>query len=220
MKTFIVIVITTFISTTSLYSQNLSVGPMKGFGHSIVSVTDNSIGGLNKKFFPAFTIGGKFVYSFVPNWGISGGVNFSREGGNLKGTLGGSNEYEYTYRADYIRVPIQGIYFFGKLGDRVRPKIAAGPSIGFLISGNSTFQTNEGPKSETSTTDIFEPVDFGITGSAGLNVRIVKDIWINSDLSYYHGLSDINSTDAGNFKNRNLQMNMGITFPLGTVKNK
>lgn len=220
MKALIISIAVICISTTVVYSQNFSAGPVKGFGHSIVSVTGNSQSELNKRFYPSFTIGGKFVYSFVSNWGISGGVNFSHEGGRLKGTLGGNDEFDYIYSANYIRVPLQGIYFFGKLGDRLRPKIAAGPSVGFLIGGRSSSEISENPKIKTDTKDLFEPVDLGVTGSAGLNFRIVKDIWLNSDLTYYHGLTDINSSGPGSFKNRNLQMIMGVTFPLGTVKPK
>lgn len=217
MRTLIVFLAVTFVCITA-HSQNFSVGPFKGFGHSIVSVNDNSQSGLNKRFYPSFTIGGKFVYSFVSNWGISGGVNFSHEGGRLKGTLGGNNEVEYTYNTNYIRIPLQGIYFFGKLGDRIRPKLAAGPSIGFLLGGTSTSGMVQNIKIETDTKDIFEPVDMGVTGSAGVNFRIVKDIWLNSDITYYHGLTDINSSGPGSFRNRNLQMMMGVTFPLGTIK--
>jgi hypothetical protein len=217
MKTLIVFFAITCITATTVYSQNLSVGPFKGFGHSIVSVKDHSQSGLGQRFYPSFTIGGKFIYSFVSNWGISGGVNFSHEGGRLKGTLG-PNEVEYTYDANYIRIPVQGIYFFGKLGDRVRPKLAAGPSIGFLVGGTSTSGMVQNIKLETNTKDIFEDVDMGITGSAGINFRIVKDIWLNSDITYYHGLTDINSSGPGSFRNRSLQMMMGVTFPLGTIK--
>ena len=220
MKTLVVIVIATILFSTPLYSQNLSAGPVKGFGISTVNITDNSAGGLDKKFFPSFIIGGKFVYSFVSNWGVTAGVNLSREGGRLKGTLGGNNEYDYTYDAYYIRVPMQGIYFFGKLGDLVRPKIAVGPSVGFLVGGKSKFEVNEQPGNKVSTTDIMEPFDAGILSTAGLNVQIIRsrDIWLNSELSYYHGLTNSNSSGSGNFSNRNLQMTMGIMFPLGTIK--
>jgi hypothetical protein len=220
MKTLVVIVIATFLLSASAYSQNLAVGPLKGIGISTVHITDNAAGGLDKKFFPSFVIGGKFVYSFVSDWGISAVVNLSREGGRLKGTLGGSNEYDYTYDAYYIRVPMQGIYFFGKLGDIVRPKVAAGPSFGFLVGGKSDFKVNEQGPDKVSTTDILEPFDIGIISSVGLNVQIIRnrDIWINSDLSYYHGLTNASSSGPGNFSNRNLQMTMGIMFPLGTIK--
>lgn len=220
MKTLFVIIIATCIFSTTVYSQNLGIGPSKGFGPGIVSVSGNSAGDLDNRFFPSFNIGGKLVYSFVTNWGVSAGVNFSREGGRMEGNLGGPNEYEYIYRADYIRVPLQGIYFFGKLGDRVRPKLAVGPSFGFLIGGTSSFENNETGKTEVKTKDLFEPFDLGVIGSAGLNVRIVEDIWVNGDISYYHGLTEMNSSGPGSFMNRNLQMNVGIMFPIGTVKPK
>lgn len=219
MKTLAVIVIATCLLSTTVYSQNLGIGPSKGFGPSIVHITGNPAGDLDNRFYPSFNIGGKLVYSFVTHWGVSAGLNFSVEGGRLEGE-NGVNDYDYVYCANYIRVPLQGIYFFGDLGDRVRPKIAIGPQFGFLVGGKSKFETNESTETKVATRDIFEPFDAGVIGSAGLNVRIVKDIWINGDISYYHGLTSINSTGAGNFYNRNLQMNMGIMFPLGTVKAK
>ena len=60
-----------------------------------------------------------------------------------------------------------------------------------------------------STTESF---DFGVLGGAGLNYRLVKNTWLNTDLTYTHGIKEINNT--GDFSNRNLMLNIGVNFGL------
>jgi hypothetical protein len=202
------IVLSLFIFTKSVHAQNLSFGPTGGIGHSWIGSPDN----IDSRFHPYYNLGGKMVYSFVTNWGVSGDIKFSGEGYSVKqGTA-----YKYSARANYIRVPLQGVYFFGKYGDRVRPKISIGPSFGFLVGGKTktTINGNEttGPKVKT----FMNGFDFGFTVAGGGNVRIAPATWLNLDLAYYHGISDIiEGTEEAH--NRNLGINLGVTFPLATV---
>lgn len=196
-------------------AQNLSLGPTAGFGHSFVS-HDNDDN--DNEFWPSYNAGAKLVYSFVSHWGISAAVKFSGEGAK-QSALAGNDEYEYRYRANYIRVPLEGIYFFGELGDAVRPKLAIGPSFGFLIGGESETKINGTVNNTVKTKDVFDSFDFGLTGAAGANFRLGGDKWLNTDITYYHGLTDISTSPvAGKIKNRNIGLNVGILFPIGTVK--
>jgi hypothetical protein len=45
---------------------------------------------------------------------------------------------------------------------------------------------------------------------------VAKATWLNADIGYYHGLTDMST--GGDAKNRNLGLNVGVLFPLGTVK--
>src|SRR5688500_18910708 len=110
-------------------AQNLSIGPTAGVGHSW---NNAEVGTADKAFHTYYNIGAKLVYSFVTRWGISGDIKFSSEGQTVK-----TSGAKLSARANYIRVPLHGIYFFGKFGDRVRPKISVGPSFGFLVGGKS-----------------------------------------------------------------------------------
>ena len=198
------------LSFYSVCAQTISLGPTAGFGHSTVSVKDSP---LDKEFFPAYNFGAKLVYSIVYHWGISVDVKFSGEGGKLTGNMGGL-EYEHKYRAHYIRIPFQGVYFFGKLGNPVRPKIALGPAIGFLVGGDATERVNNEQTSTLKVKDVLEGFDFGINGAFGANFRLKGDKWLNADITYYHGLTNI-SASVENIKNRNIGLNIGILFPIG-----
>ncbi|MEI9810142.1 MAG: porin family protein [Bacteroidota bacterium] len=152
--------------------------------------------------------------------GISADLKFSSEGGTLQSDEGG-DEYKYTYRGNYIRLPLQGIYFFGELGDKVRPKVSLGPSFGFLVGGKSKLEVNGTKTDEADSKDAFTRFDIGLNAAAGANFRIGTNKWLNTDITYYHGFSNV-FEDAGEknkkVRNRGLGINIGITFPLGTVK--
>ena len=205
----IMIVLALASGAVTVQAQNLSLGPTAGFGHAWTS-SDN--GGVDGRFHPSYNVGGKLVYSFVSHWGISADVKFSSEGE----TVGPDNDNKSVFRANYIRVPLQGIYFFGDYGNKVRPKISVGPSFGFLVGGESKQYTGGNVTSTAKTKDVAESFDFGLTAAAGLNVRVAKATWLNADIGYYHGLTEVvNNSDA---KNRNIGINVGVLFPLGTAK--
>jgi outer membrane protein W len=195
---------------TAASAQNLSFGPTAGFGHSWTSLDKGSADG---RFHPSYNFGGKIVYSFVPHWGVSADVKFSSEGQSI----GPDNDNKVSARANYIRVPLQGIYFFGDYGQKVRPKISVGPSFGFLVGGQTRTYVNGNKVDEFDTKDVAESFDFGLTGAVGANFRIAEATWLNADIAYYHGLTDVYKSNV-DAKNRNIGINIGVLFPIGTVK--
>ncbi len=92
------------VMATSLNAQNLSLGFTTGFGHSW---TNSETGPFDRRFHPSYNLGGRLVYSFVSNWGVSGDIKFSSEGQ----TIGEDGDNKTVGRANYIRIPVQGIYF-------------------------------------------------------------------------------------------------------------
>jgi outer membrane protein W len=211
MKT-ITLALAAVLSIASVNAQNLSFGPTAGFGHSW---TNSEKGSLDRMFHPSYNLGGKLVYSFVSHWGISGDVKFSSEGQ----TLGVDNENKVVGRLNYIRVPLQGIYFFGEYGDAVRPKVSLGPSFGFLVGGKTKTYEDDEVIATAKSKDYAEGFDFGVTGAIGANFRISPNTWLNTDIAYYHGVTDVLKNAMNeNAKNRNLGLNVGLTFGIGTVK--
>lgn len=209
MKT-MTIALVLFFSVSALHAQHLSFGPTVGFGHSWLSVEDATY---NNEFHPAYNAGVKLVYSTNTNWGFSADVKFSGEGGKIEDELAGTS-FEYRYRANYIRVPLQGIYFFGQHGNAVRPKISLGPSFGFLVGGEIATKTNGVETSVVKTDDVFDGFDVGATGAVGANFSLGGGKWLNTDISYYHGFTNV--ADASpRVRNRNLGINVGLLFPLG-----
>jgi hypothetical protein len=213
----IVIGVVAILSVSILNAQNLSVGPTAGFGHNWLTI-DFEDDNLDNTFFPSYNVGAKLVYSFVSHWGISADVKFSSEGGSKKGMVSGEH-HDYNHRLNYIRIPVQGIYFFGDLGDKVRPKIAVGPSFGFLVGGKTKLEVDEVDANVLNSKDLFEKFDVGLNASAGANFNIGNGRWLNTDITYYHGFKQIYQppTDI-DVHNRGLGINIGITFPLGTAK--
>ncbi len=196
------------VSIVNGQNQNLSMGISGGFGHSWT----NADGG-NKRFHATYNIGGKMVYSFDSRWGVSADLRYSSEGA----TVGADTDNKLVVRANYIRLPLQGIYFFGQLGDRVRPKVSLGPSFGFLVGGKIKSYEGGQKTTEAKTSDFVESFDLGATVAGGLNFRLAPGTWLNAELAYYLGLLNVSKT-AGDAKNRNLALNVGITFPLATLR--
>jgi len=198
------------LAVNGVNAQHLSLGPTAGFGHSW-GRDDNSA--TKNKFHPAYNVGAKLVYSTLSHFGFSADVKFSGEGGTIE-TMSGSTKYKVETRANFIRVPLQAIYFFGKYGDKIRPKVSLGPSLGFMVGGKSKAFENDKKIGEGDTKDAVKGFDLGANVAAGANFRIKEGVWLNADVTYYHGLVDI-SKAAGNAYQSGVGLNIGVLFPIG-----
>ena len=186
--------------------QNLSFGPTAGFGHAWMSNTTNG------KYKPAGNVGLSLLYSSSPHIGFGADLKYSIEGNK---TQTGIREVENTL--NYVRIPLKVIYFFGEYGDRLRPKLAVGPSFGFLVGGNREISDNDGLVSKVKAKDLYKSFDAGIGAVAGLNYRLVKNTWFVAEVNYYNGLTNINEVANLNNKNRNIGLNIGVNFGIGTA---
>ncbi len=184
---------------TSFAQNNVSVGPHAGFGHAWISGTD-----ADNRYKPSGTFGLQVVYSAIGNFGIGGNLSYSIEGASAK-----TGSLKYTTRLNYIRIPITAMYFFRQFGDRVRPKVSIGPSVGFLVGGEQDFN---GTIVE-DVDDDYKKLDFGIYTTGGVHVRLLPGTWLTIDMNYYHGLSDV-TEQADKNKNRNIGVNAGLLFGL------
>jgi hypothetical protein len=197
------------LSSAALAQDNLSLGPTAGFGHTWLSNNEQS------NYQPAGNTGLTLVYSPMSHLGFGADLKWSIEGGKTS-----TNNTTTTTRLDYIRIPVKAIYFFGEYGQRLRPKLAAGPSVGFLVGGKQKTevdQSGEKVVSEIKAKDFAKSVDFGLTAAAGFNYRLVERTWLNVDLNYYHGLTDVLEASNAEQKNRNIGINVGVTFGIGKV---
>ena len=186
--------------------QNLSFGPTAAFGHAWMSNTTNG------KYKPAGNVGLSLLYSSSPHIGFGADLKYSIEGNK---TQTGIREVENTL--NYVRIPLKVIYFFGEYGDRLRPKLAVGPSFGFLVGGNREISDNDGLVSKVDAKDLYKGFDAGIGALAGLNYRLVKNTWFVAEVNYYNGLTNINEVANLNNKNRNIGLNIGVNFGIGTA---
>lgn len=198
------------ISGSTMAQDNLSFGGTAGFGHTWLSNASNS------KYQPAGNLGLSLTYSTETNWGFGADLKWSIEGGKTS-----TPNFTNTTRLDYVRVPVKVMYFFGERGNAFRPKLTIGPSVGFLIGGKNEATTITGDTKttvETAAKEYVKAVDLGVNASAGFNYRLVDRTWLNVDLNYYHGLTDIIEAAAIDQKNRNIGINVGVSFGIGKVK--
>jgi len=193
-------------------AQTFSIGPTGGFGHSWITNTNGTT-----KFNPAWNAGIASVYSTSTHFGIGVDVKYSAEGKKVKdvnSVADGAQNVNSTINANYVRVPVKAIYFFGDNNSTVRPKIYAGPSFGFLAGGKTVTHT-DGVVSKTDASDDIKNFDFGATAGAGLNFKVAPRTWLNTDVAFYQGITDINK--AGNItqRNGNVGVNVGLLVGLG-----
>jgi outer membrane protein W len=189
-KVLLAMVIVSSISLGAKAQSKFSLGPTAGFGSTTISNLNNS------KFKAAAAVGLSSVYSAAEHFGIGLDVKYSFEGAK-------TSTPEMEWDIHYLRIPLKAIYFFGDYGNKVRPKIFAGPSFGILSSSKVN---DVDVKSST------ESFDFGALGGVGLNIRMVKNTWFNTDLTYTHGIKEVNPT--ADYSNRNLMLNVGVNFGL------
>lgn len=200
-------------------AQKFSLGPQAGVGSTwIDNFGNDKQGKLHGNF------GVSMIYSAIDNFGIGLDVKYSLEGGKTQSTaslLGNTFTATEEVNLNYLRLPLKAMFFFGKYGNSVRPKIAVGPSFGFLLGGKTTSETKNASgaivsESSVNSADHFKSFDFGLHGAAGINYRLVDRTWLVAEVAYNHGLSDIakENTHTEKLHNRNFAVNLGVNFGL------
>lgn len=210
-KTLFVLLAMPFLAT-AVKSQTLTFGPTVGYAHSWI---DNMEG--DRQFNSAPSVGLSFNYTSKSHIGFGADVKYSAEGGELDAkSMVGDVEFVTNSRinADYIRIPLKAIYSFGNRGDKIRPTLSAGPSLGLLVHGKTVTELTGGEKNEVETKDYFQKFDIGLQGTAGVNIKLSEKTWLNTDVAYYHGLKDATKNDNLDQKNRNIGVNFGLMFGL------
>jgi opacity protein-like surface antigen len=202
------LVIALSVATATLAQKTVTIGHSASIGHSWLSNGKNFGPGFdNNEPHISYSLGMRMLASFHPNWGISSDIKFSSEGGRF-GT--DDNDSKLVMRANYLRHALQGVYFFGDRGNRVRPKISAGPSIAIYAGGKTKVKDALIDVPDRKSKDIFKTWDFGLTGAAGVNVRMKENVWLSAEAAYYHGLTNVNDLSSQKMRNRGLGFNIGL----------
>lgn len=187
------IVLFLLITCQVALGQNFSVGPILGLNYSnFRGDVENNSGKLG-------FAGGIFAnYSITDDFGLTGQVLYSQQGakfdvGNAKSNF------------NYLQVPVLGAYYFGK--DKFRPKVLLGPQIGFLLSATDNDGNDLDPNGTT-----LETTDFGATIGAGFNYSLAPKIWLNADLRYTYGFTDLDKSPTISVYNSNLAIMVGVSI--------
>ncbi|WP_025761891.1 porin family protein [Dyadobacter tibetensis] len=201
MKKFIIFVMSLFIGIGAQAQENVSIGPIAGLSMASLRGDISDV-----QWNPGLTVGAFYNYSTKTNFGFSGQVLYTQMG---------AQRFNKTQEINlnYLQVPLLATYFLGRYGQRVRPKIFAGPNLNFLLNAKNENGDNINGDSNNR---VYNPFDLGLTFGAGFNYRLSQKIWLNVDARYGLGLLDIAKNDAVNLKNHQWGIHAGVSFPLGT----
>ncbi|MCY7410575.1 MAG: PorT family protein [Chitinophagales bacterium] len=200
-------IIVAIILSLPVCAQHISIGPAVGAGISMVSNNQEGVD-VNPQFM--WNAGGTFVYSTKTHLGFGADLKYSAEGYNKITTPLIITDADI--HLNYLRIPVRLLYFFGEYGDHFRPKVFLGLTPGILLSAKA-----DDGITETDIKDSINSFDLGLHGGVGINFRLKEGIWLNTDISYYHGFLDIQSAEANNsLLNSNLVVDVGVAFGIGS----
>jgi len=198
-------------------AQTLTVGPKAGVNISSLSNLDDI------KSRTGFTAGGFLVYSFVQNFGIGLDAMYSMEGAKYEYDFGiGSDmiRLKNTLDLNYLRFNVPVTYFFRLKHDNFRPKIYLGPSLAVLLSAKSKTDVVSDPNNSMpeiddsqTVTDDYKGTDFGALVGAGFNYNLAEATWLNFDVAYHIGATDIPKEGLDDpIKTKGLAITAGVGF--------
>jgi outer membrane protein W len=210
---------TSAFAQDSGFTQYFTAGPRVGINFSNIDGVDD---GESKA---GLLAGGFLVYSFHEHFGAGLDVLYSMEGVKFENDIpvnGTSVKFTNTTRLDYLRIPVQAFVFFGQHGNAFRPKLSLGPCLGFLLSAENKVENEATSDEETiDIKDNFKSTDFGAIVGAGFNYRLAESVWLNTDLRYYIGATELQEdeeqaeeNDADPLKNNGFSFSLGVGFGL------
>lgn len=183
------------LSSSFSLAQNTSIGIKGGLNLADLAYENDQETQLK----PGLLIGGFVTYSTDSGFGFGAELNYA-----MRGTVLNNDR---NLNLNYLELPLYVKYFFGQPGEKLRPKVMVGPSVGLLLAADA-----EG----TDVSDNFETTDVGIMLAGGFNYSLGGGKWLNADLRYTYGITNINAIESGqSVFNRNLALTLGISFPLG-----
>jgi outer membrane protein W len=187
-----------FCSISVINAQTLSIGPVAGINASKFSSSNNSENKIG------LSLGAFANYSVNEHLGINAKLLFSERGSNYSTS-------NASVRLKYIQMPISLIYYFGEIGQKLRPKVYAGPYFGTLFSA---IDQNKNDIIDANGNDVFKKLDIGGQIGLGFNYSLKSRTWLNLDLGYGQSFTDITESDATNEHNKAFLISVGISFPI------
>lgn len=181
-------------------AQNTSIGLRLGSNLANVSgknTDDNSIN-LRTNF------GALLTYSISSDFGITAEINYSGKGSK-------NSESDININLNYLEIPIYVNYFLGNPEATFRPKLILGGYLGYLMSAKVA---------RADVSESYSNSDVGLLLGGGGHYRLKGDNWLNFDVRYNLGLSNITPRLPNDLALRNgvLSLNLAWTFPLGNYE--
>ena len=243
-KTFTYLISALLLVSGSLFGQKQIYFGVSGLGLN-TWVTNQNNYGLQFEMDYAITIGGganaNIGFDFSRNFGLKLEVGFERLGQNYKDDIFNGNTYTRNVSLNYIEVPL--LFKYQTSGRVVRFSVLAGPQFNFLMSAKQKYYKNgeiyddyiyDKDKKpikvgEETITDRYTSLDVLGRLDLGVDITIVKNLFLNAGLTMAYGFLDINATNlripdhTGSYSashNILLGVNFGINYaiPLGAKK--
>ena len=181
-------------------AQNLSFGPMAGLSVSNLSGKEDT------RSKTGLVAGGFFNYSSKKWFGVGVQILYNQLGAKLSASNDAIN-------LNYLQVPVLLTYYLSgnnSVGS-FRPKLFVGPHVNFLLNAKNNKGDDLNPNGIK-----YNNTDFGVTLGGGFNYALADKIWLNFDVRYGLGLTDIQK-NVDVVSNRAFGVNLGVSFPIGDI---
>jgi hypothetical protein len=219
------ILLLAFFAIANLSMAQVSLIPKAGVTIANVALDDDNFHSDNKKNMIGFTggLGINFALTEDEFLSLQPEILYVQKG--FAAEQNGLTDYEYTYKLDYLEVPVLLKIGFG--GEVVRGYVNLGPSVGYLLSGNVK---GEGDFAEIISEDVDEKIEFtdsetddptklhanriefGANFGAGLGVSLGGRSLLFVDARYNAGLTDFNKDSKS--KNQPIYLTAGFKIPI------
>ena len=170
-----------------------------------------------------YSIGGIIDIPLSDHVSISAEPMFLRKGSRVEAIL---NVENYIFNNSYLEIPVLAKY---SIGNKVRPYLVAGPSMGFLLKADFGGNYMDDDYS-ANFHEVTKKIDFSLVSGAGVSFRVgLATLFIESQYTLGLVNTSVDGTvhvTAGNqvleievkdetIKNRGVQVMVGIALPLG-----
>jgi hypothetical protein len=245
-KIFTIASVILLMAAFSASAQQLYFGA-QGTGLSTWITNQQNYGRPSMDYVATFGGGGNITigYDFNKHIGLQLQAGFAKLGQKFKDTQvinDTTNEYTRNVKLNYIQLPL--LFKYRSSGDVARFYLMAGPQFDFLLSANQSYYknaiayddtflnpyTNDWEKlGEEDITNRYTSFDIFARLDLGVDITIVKNLFINTGLSFAYGLTDINADNYrindsdGNYNpshNIAIGFNVGINYALDFSKSK
>jgi len=208
-KIFPLVILATILISGSVFSQKrLSFG-VTGSTMFTGFTTQNHYGLPDMDYKGTFGFAGcaNIGFDFNKNLGLVLQVGYSGLGQSYTDEIKDTT-YTRDIRMNYLQIPL--MFKFRTSGEVVRFFIMAGPQLNYLLSANQTYYKNGvipedeiyNPTlnkpvkiAEETITDRFNSIDIMGRLDLGVEISLIKSLYLNTGFSFAYGFTDINASD-------------------------
>jgi len=187
-------------SILEISAQNTSIGLRLGANLANVSGKNTDDNSINFR----TNFGALLTYSILSDFGVTAEINYSGKGSK-------NSESDIDINLNYLEIPIYANYFLGRTEATFRPKFILGGYLGYLMSAKVA---------QANVSESYSNSDVGLLLGGGGHYHLKGGNWLNFDVRYSLGLSNITPRLPSDLALRNsvLSLNLAWTFPLGNYE--